>query len=59
MLALEPVFAAAAAAVWLGERLSAQGWLGAILILTGIYVVLTASGEEDELPAAEAITAAH
>ncbi len=59
MLALEPVFAAAAAAVWLGERLTARGWAGASLILIGIYVVLSTSGEEDELPAAEAITEAH
>jgi drug/metabolite transporter (DMT)-like permease len=59
LLALEPVFAAAAAAIWLDERLTARGWLGAVLILAGIYVVLSASGEEDELPAAEAITQAH
>ncbi len=59
LLALEPVFATAAAAIWLGERLSARGWAGAALILASIYIVLSASGEEDQLPAAEAITPAH
>jgi drug/metabolite transporter (DMT)-like permease len=59
ILSLEPVFAAATAALVLGERLTVRGWLGAGLILAGIYVVLAATGEEDELPAAEAITAAH
>jgi drug/metabolite transporter (DMT)-like permease len=59
ILALEPAFAAASAAVFLGERLSGAGWLGAGLILVGIYVVLGATGDEDALPAAEAITPAH
>jgi drug/metabolite transporter (DMT)-like permease len=59
ILALEPAFAAASAAVFLGERLDARGWIGAGLIIVAIYVVLGAAGEEDELPAAEAITAAH
>jgi len=57
ILALEPAIAAAVAAVWLGERLSARGWAGAALILIGIYVAL--AGEEEPLPAAEAITPAH
>lgn len=59
ILALEPAFAAGSAAVFLGERLSSSGLLGAGLILVGIYVVLGATGEEDALPAAEAITPAH
>jgi drug/metabolite transporter (DMT)-like permease len=59
ILALEPAFAAASAAVFLGERLTSSGWLGAGLILIGIYVVLGATGDEDALPAAEAITPAH
>jgi len=59
ILALEPSFAAASAAVFLGERLSPSGWLGAGLIVVGIYVVLAATGDEDALPAAEAISPAH
>lgn len=57
ILALEPAIAAAVAAVWLGERLSLRGWVGAALILIGIYVAL--AGEEEPLPAAEAVTPAH
>lgn len=57
ILALEPAIAAAVAAVWLGERLSAPGWIGAALILIGIYIAL--AGEEEPLPAAEAVTPAH
>jgi len=59
VLALEPAFAAASAAVFLGERLTARGWAGAAFILVGIYLVLATAGDEDELPAAEAITPAH
>lgn len=57
ILALEPAFAAAVAAVVLGERLSGRGWAGAALILAGIYLAL--AGEEEPLPAAEAVTPAH
>ena len=57
ILALEPAFAAAIAAVVLGERLTVTGWIGAALILAGIYVALL--GEDDPLPAAEALTPAH
>ncbi|MCU0281346.1 MAG: DMT family transporter [Acidimicrobiia bacterium] len=57
ILALEPAFAAAVAAVVLGERLTAAGWVGAALILAGIYAALV--GEEESLPAAEALTPAH
>lgn len=57
ILALEPAFAAAAAAVALGERLSGRGWAGAALILAGIYLAL--AGEEEPLPTAEALTPAH
>ncbi len=59
VLALEPAFAAATGAIVLGERLGLRGWIGAGLILIGIYAVLAAAGAEDELPAAEAITPAH
>jgi drug/metabolite transporter (DMT)-like permease len=59
VLALEPAFAALTAMAVLGERLTARGWLGAVLILAGIYAVLAVTGDEDELPAAEAITPAH
>ncbi|MBN2114901.1 MAG: DMT family transporter [Acidimicrobiia bacterium] len=57
ILALEPAFAAATAAVVLGERLTPAGWVGAALILAGIYLALV--GEEDPLPRAEALTPAH
>jgi drug/metabolite transporter (DMT)-like permease len=57
ILALEPAFAAATAAVALGERLSLTGWFGAALILAGIYLAL--AGEDDPLPTAESLTPAH
>ncbi len=57
ILALEPAIAAAVAAITLGERLTARGWAGAALILAGIYVAL--AGEDEPLPAAEALTPAH
>ena len=47
ILALEPAFAALTGAVVLEERLGLRGWLGAGLILAGIYVVLTSTGVED------------
>lgn len=59
VLALEPAFAAGTAMLVLGERLTAWGWLGAALILVGIYVVLAAGDEQDELPVAESLTPAH
>ncbi|MDH3259766.1 MAG: DMT family transporter [Acidimicrobiia bacterium] len=59
ILALEPAFAAAFGAWLLAERLDTQGWIGAGLILAGIYVVLASTGDRDDLPAAEAVTPAH
>jgi drug/metabolite transporter (DMT)-like permease len=59
ILSLEPAFAALTGAVVLGERLGWRGLGGGALILTGIYVVLAGTGPEDDLPAAEAISAAH
>lgn len=60
VLALEPVFAAATAAVVLGERLSTRGWVGAGLILVAIVVVLArVDAAADPLPAAEAVSPAH
>jgi drug/metabolite transporter (DMT)-like permease len=38
--ALEPVFAAACSAMWLGERMGAREWLGAALILSGTLACL-------------------
>ena len=58
LLALEPVFGVATAAVVLGERLSVSGWLGALLIVGAIYVVITRGEEEPEIEA-EAVSAAH
>ncbi len=59
ILALEPAFATAFAAWLLAERLTTQGWVGAALILAGIYLVLASTGDRDAIPAAEAVTPAH
>ena len=58
LLALEPAFGVATAAVVLGERLTAGGWLGAALIITAIYLVITRGEEETEVEA-EAVSPAH
>ncbi len=60
VLALEPLFAVATAALVLGERLGVRGWLGAALIIGGTYVVLVFAPPEDaDIATAEAITEAH
>jgi len=60
ILSAEPLFAAATAAVILGERLTTQGWIGAALIMVGLYVVLTFSPpEQADLVAAESVSDAH
>ncbi len=60
VLALEPVFAVATAAVVLGERLTTRGWLGAAMIVVGTYVVLVFSPPEDaDIRTAEALSDAH
>lgn len=59
VLALEPAFATMFAAWLLAERLTARGWAGAAFILVGIYVVLIRASDDDPVPAAEAVTAAH
>jgi drug/metabolite transporter (DMT)-like permease len=59
ILTLEPVAATFFAASILHERLDAQGWTGAVLILAGIYLVLARTRESDAIPTAEAITPAH
>jgi drug/metabolite transporter (DMT)-like permease len=58
LLALEPAFGVATAAVVLGERLTAGGWLGAALIIAAIYLVIT-RGEEVTEVEAEAVSSAH
>ncbi len=40
VLAFEPAFATAIAAAVAGERLTTQGWIGAVLIMGSIYVVI-------------------
>jgi drug/metabolite transporter (DMT)-like permease len=45
LLTLEPVFALAAGAIVLGERLDARGWLGAVVILAAIQLVLHRDGD--------------
>ena len=60
VLSAEPVFAAATAAVVLGERLTARGWLGAALIMAGVYVVLVFSPpEQADLIATHTATGVH
>jgi drug/metabolite transporter (DMT)-like permease len=58
LLALEPAFGVATAAVVLGERLTPSGWLGAALIIGAIYLVITRGEEETEVEA-EAVSPAH
>jgi drug/metabolite transporter (DMT)-like permease len=55
MLTLEPVFAVAAAAIVLGERLTLAGWFGAAVILGAIGLVLTKVAD-DPLVEAKAIS---
>lgn len=55
LLALEPAFAAITGVVVLHERLGVHGVIGGALILLGIYVVLTTSGEDDELEVAHVV----
>ena len=60
VLSAEPVFAAATAAIVLGERLTARGWLGAALIMAGVYVVLAfAPREEADFIVASPSTGVH
>jgi drug/metabolite transporter (DMT)-like permease len=58
LLALEPAFGVATAAVVLGERLTPSGWLGAALIIAAIYLVITRGEDETEIEA-EAVSPAH
>ncbi len=60
VLSAEPLFAALVAALVLGERLTTRGWLGAAMIMIGMYVVLTFTPPEmADLTAAEAVSEAH
>jgi len=60
VLSAEPLFAAITAAVVLSERLTVRGWLGAALIMIGVYIVLTFTPPEmADLKTAEAISEAH
>ncbi len=58
LLALEPAFGVATAAVVLGERLTPMGWLGAGLIIAAIYLVITQGEEATEIEA-ESVSPAH
>jgi len=58
VLAAEPAFGVAAGWVVLGERLDVAGWIGAALIVSAIYVVITRQRDQASR-AAEAVTAAH
>ena len=60
VLALEPLFAVATAAVILSERLTARGWAGAVFMMVGTYVVLVFAPPEDvDIRTAEALSEAH
>jgi len=60
MLALEPLFAVITAALVLGERLTARGWAGALMMMVGTYVVLVFAPPEDaDIRTAEALSEAH
>jgi drug/metabolite transporter (DMT)-like permease len=48
LLALEPAFAVATAAVVLDERLSIRGWIGAVLILGAILLVILRGDESED-----------
>lgn len=58
VLSAEPVFGVATGWVVLGERLTAQGWLGAGFILAAIYLVITRQKDQTSREA-EAVTPAH
>jgi drug/metabolite transporter (DMT)-like permease len=58
LLALEPTFGVATAAVVLDERLTPRGWLGAALIIGAIYLVITKGEDESEIEA-ETLSPAH
>ncbi len=60
VLALEPLFAVGTAALLLSERLTNRGWIGAALIIGGMYVVLVFAPPEDaDIRTAEAMSQAH
>ena len=60
VLSAAPVFAAVTAAVVLGERLTARGWLGAALIMAGVYVLVAfAPREEADFIVASPSTGVH
>lgn len=58
VLSAEPAFGVATAWVVLGERLTAQGWLGAALIVAAMYLVITRQRDQSSREA-EAVTPAH
>lgn len=51
LLALEPTFGVATAAVVLDERLTPRGWVGAALIVGAIYLVITRGEDPSEIEA--------
>lgn len=58
VLSAEPVFGVATAWIVLEERLGAQGWVGAGLIVGAIYLAVTRQRDESSREA-EAVTPAH
>lgn len=59
ILALEPAFAAAFAALLLGERLGPRGGFGAALVLGAIFLAVTRGEPDEDMVAAEAVSDAH
>jgi len=60
ILAVEPLFAVATAALVLSERLTVRGWIGAAMMVAGTYVVLVFAPPEDaDIRTAEALSEAH
>ena len=59
ILSLETVFGALLGWWLLSERLGTMGLLGGALILAGIQLVLLVTSHDEDLPTAEARTAAH
>jgi len=53
----EPLFGAAIAGFWLGERLGLQGWIGGLLIVSATVCALCASPRPKPLAASPAASA--
>ena len=57
LMGSEPLFGAAIAGFWLGERLGLQGWIGGLLIVSATVCALCASPRPKPLAASPAASA--